>query len=133
MLDELEQIYAPPDHPVFQLVPTTFRKIATKLYGEIGSPIVDFKSFWPVYEQLLQKFIENGCTRDEELQNELNSVIEDSRRISDDDKLPLIPGLKELRNGDNVVGCQPVDGDRSTTMEFVEPEAADFTDYEDDN
>ncbi|KZT53342.1 hypothetical protein CALCODRAFT_404512, partial [Calocera cornea HHB12733] len=50
--DELctvEDIYAPSDHPVFELVPPTFETEYQRVYRQLGSPKLAKSNFWPVY------------------------------------------------------------------------------------
>ncbi|THU75737.1 hypothetical protein K435DRAFT_880248 [Dendrothele bispora CBS 962.96] len=51
-----ESLYAPPDHPVFQLVPAEFDKWAKIYYEELGRPVVNRAQVWSVYMALLEKF-----------------------------------------------------------------------------
>ncbi|KDQ50823.1 hypothetical protein JAAARDRAFT_62969 [Jaapia argillacea MUCL 33604] len=53
----VRDLYAPPDHPTFELVPLTFALMAAQFYSEIGSPIVTRDNVWNVYLDLL------GCFR----------------------------------------------------------------------
>ena len=50
------QLYAPPEYPVFQLVPSTFKTIATQLYADMDRPAVSWDSVWAVYLELLRRF-----------------------------------------------------------------------------
>ncbi|KAG1856421.1 hypothetical protein F4604DRAFT_1685451 [Suillus subluteus] len=56
LIDEVEGIYAPPDHPVFELVPPIFGRHAQDLYASLGKPRVSSKSFWDVYQLMRQQF-----------------------------------------------------------------------------
>jgi len=49
----MEQLYAPPDHPVFTLVPRAFHERAKDVYQSIGEPEVTVKSFWDIYRKIL--------------------------------------------------------------------------------
>jgi len=51
-----EQEWAPPDDPVFRLVPPTFAEQATALYTAMGQPAVSSLTFWVVYVDLLAAF-----------------------------------------------------------------------------
>ncbi|KAF9056938.1 hypothetical protein BDP27DRAFT_1152244, partial [Rhodocollybia butyracea] len=55
-IKEAEQLYAPPDHPVFELVPPEFNHWITQYYHQIGSPQVNHHTLWEIYECLLEKF-----------------------------------------------------------------------------
>ena len=49
LFDEVEAIYAPSEHPVFDLVPPTFEQHAQHLYASLGKPQVSSDFFWNVY------------------------------------------------------------------------------------
>jgi hypothetical protein len=101
LLDEIEDLYAPRDHPVFQLVPPAFEQRAQDLYTIIGRPAVSSDTFWTVYLQLLGRF--RALQNDPELTHVLECHREMTQRV-EDEEIGLLPGLRELRNGDNVVG-----------------------------
>ncbi|OAX32928.1 hypothetical protein K503DRAFT_860077 [Rhizopogon vinicolor AM-OR11-026] len=48
LFDEVEAIYAPSEHPVFDLVPPTFEQHARHLYASLGKPQVSSDFFWNV-------------------------------------------------------------------------------------
>jgi hypothetical protein len=47
----MEQEWAPPSDPVFQLVPATFEQQAAMLYQTLGQPVVSSTTFWTVYQE----------------------------------------------------------------------------------
>ncbi|KAG0703267.1 hypothetical protein DFH29DRAFT_982018 [Suillus ampliporus] len=49
--------WAPPDDPVFQLVPPLFHEHACCLYAAMNSPVVLSHNFWLVYLDLLAAFV----------------------------------------------------------------------------
>ncbi|KZT52387.1 hypothetical protein CALCODRAFT_531300, partial [Calocera cornea HHB12733] len=51
-IDLIEQLYATPSHPVFQLVPPTFDDHIAHNYRAIGAPAITLASFWMVYLRL---------------------------------------------------------------------------------
>ncbi|KZT50460.1 hypothetical protein CALCODRAFT_504712 [Calocera cornea HHB12733] len=53
----VEELYAPPDHPVFQLVPPAFGTAIERHYRDLGAPEVTLDSFWDVYHELLHAFL----------------------------------------------------------------------------
>ncbi|KAG1834010.1 hypothetical protein DFJ58DRAFT_719387 [Suillus subalutaceus] len=57
LFDEVEAIYAPPDHPVSDLMPPSFEQRAQYLYTSLGKPQVSSDSFWNVYQMLLAQFL----------------------------------------------------------------------------
>ncbi|KAJ8077902.1 hypothetical protein PM082_002343 [Marasmius tenuissimus] len=52
-LDKAEQLWAPPGHQVFELVPQDFEALITVVYAEIGRPPVCQENVWDVYMALL--------------------------------------------------------------------------------
>ncbi|KAH7904511.1 hypothetical protein BJ138DRAFT_1019057 [Hygrophoropsis aurantiaca] len=93
LFDEMEAKYAPPDHPVFELVPQTFRQRAEELYQVIGSPQVSSDTFWDVYQHLLAQF----CSHIED--NTAMNTFLHSQHVddaNDDDEVALLSDLKEL-------------------------------------
>ena len=52
MLNAAEEKWAPPDDPVFQLIPLDFKPYVTRCFEELGKPVVDFHTFWDVYCKL---------------------------------------------------------------------------------
>ena len=56
ILREARAQFAPPDDPVFELVPPYFAQRAKEFYGEAGMPEVNGDNAWEVYSDLLQFF-----------------------------------------------------------------------------
>ncbi|KZT52369.1 hypothetical protein CALCODRAFT_487170 [Calocera cornea HHB12733] len=54
LLKAAEEVYAPADHEVFQLVPELFDRHAAELYLLLGKPQVNRFSFWGVYLAMLE-------------------------------------------------------------------------------
>ncbi|KAK7016029.1 hypothetical protein R3P38DRAFT_3321518 [Favolaschia claudopus] len=52
----VRNLYAPPDHDVFQLVPEGFAILATEFYAEINSPPITRSNVWDVYMEILLRF-----------------------------------------------------------------------------
>ncbi|KZS96715.1 hypothetical protein SISNIDRAFT_393871, partial [Sistotremastrum niveocremeum HHB9708] len=48
-IDEVRNLYAPPQHPVFQLVEPSYGRLLTDCYEEIGSPEMNLRTCWDVY------------------------------------------------------------------------------------
>lgn len=158
LFDEVEQEYAPPEHPVFELVPPTFDRRANILYSQIGQPVVQSDTFWEVYSQLLNQF-----QLEEESLVPVLTAYRETLHALDMEEIQLLPNLKELRNGAKIVGPPgsryiggmvhgpPVAGLRkgvaleeeasededaivgSKEGKFAEPEYADFTSSESDD
>jgi hypothetical protein len=53
-LDHVRQLYAPPDDPVFELVPPIFAAHADTLYEDMGRPEVTSRNVWEIYQGILQ-------------------------------------------------------------------------------
>jgi len=53
-LDHVRQLYAPPDDPVFKLVPPIFAAHADALYEVMGRPEVTSRNVWEIYRGILQ-------------------------------------------------------------------------------
>jgi hypothetical protein len=104
LFDEVEAKYAPPDHPVFELVPPPFHDRAVGLYAKMGQPSVSSDTFWDIYCELLQRF------REVESNAALSLIIETHRNAMDQielentKKMELLPNMKAFRNGSNLVG-----------------------------
>ena len=132
----MEEKWAPHDLPIFDLVPPAFENQITMFYEALGCPAVSSKSFWDVYSALLSAFHNLG----ENLQISESLKMADS---GDEDHVPLLEGLKELRYGDGGVGDlgyiyygglnspsrteAPVDSE-----EEVEEDLREFADFTDD-
>lgn len=57
ILSEVEQLFAPPDDPVFQLVPPEFDVHAKDVYQRIGAPAqIRIDNFWAVFERMHEVF-----------------------------------------------------------------------------
>ncbi|KZS86358.1 hypothetical protein SISNIDRAFT_402285, partial [Sistotremastrum niveocremeum HHB9708] len=57
-LQEARQLYANPNHPVFQLVEPDFGKLIQECYERIGTPQVDIRTCWDVYNELKKAILE---------------------------------------------------------------------------
>ncbi|KAH9476801.1 hypothetical protein JR316_0010716 [Psilocybe cubensis] len=109
LLDDLENEYAPKDHPVFQLTPPAFDERARKIYEDIGTPEVTMASFWEIYRTMLERF----CGEvDEEIEVVLTARVAEEQGI-DQEEISLLDGMKDLRQGDKVVGLQEHSDDRN--------------------
>jgi len=97
LFDKMEQEWAPPDDPVFRLVPPTFAEQATALYAAMGQPAVSSLTFWVVYVDLLAAF--RALPSNPQMAEALLRADEGG-----EEDMELLPGLRELWNGDNVIG-----------------------------
>ncbi|CAK5278055.1 unnamed protein product [Mycena citricolor] len=101
-IEKVRQMYAPPDHDVFLLVPPDFEIAILDIYAKLNSPIVDRDSCWDVYLQLL------NCLKELDQLNDIDQSA-DARwghvlTQPVDENIPLLPNLQELRGGEGVVG-----------------------------
>jgi hypothetical protein len=130
MFDEMEQEWAPLDDPVFQLMPSSFHSQANHHYTSLGRPAISRGTFWDIYKSLL------ACFR----QNPVNVTIEEEFNLANlgaNQNMDLLPGLREFRIGDEVVGDGVVlreDYDEADftldSEEFEGAYSANFTDNE---
>lgn len=118
----MEQKYAPPDHPVFQLVPPAFEIRAQHYYSVLKLGAVGSKTFWNIYSALLHAF-------KSEMDNELSPVLAEVERSThidqlECDKIDMLPGLKPFRAGGTAVGDggDGNDSDQSLSASITESE-----------
>lgn len=118
----MEQKYAPPDHPVFQLVPPAFEIWAQHYYSVLKLGAVGSKTFWNIYSALLHAF-------KSEMDNELSPVLAEVERSThidqlECDKIDMLPGLKPFRAGGTAVGDggDGNDSDQSLSASITESE-----------
>jgi hypothetical protein len=97
----MEEIYAPSDDPVFQLVPPLFEERAQELYSKIGRPTITSDTFWNVYLQLLQEFRSLG---NNPAVTQVLAEYQEMTQVVGEEDVQLLPGLRDLRNDDNIVG-----------------------------
>ncbi|KAJ7438148.1 hypothetical protein FB451DRAFT_1344417 [Mycena latifolia] len=88
LFTEMEETWAPPDDPVFKLVPDAFDEQARALYAGLANPVVNRDTFWIVYSALLNAFETADAEADDHFEFGAD---------------PL-PDQRELRNGDQVIG-----------------------------
>lgn len=120
LFDEMEELYAPKDHPVFELTPPLFNQLAGNHYSNLGSPTVNSSSFWDVYTALLACFQSNAHLT---LNSELDSILEDARQALEtalNDNIDILPGLQPYSAP--LIPSENVTDDDQPTLE------ADFTD-----
>ncbi|KZT33772.1 hypothetical protein SISSUDRAFT_1088133 [Sistotremastrum suecicum HHB10207 ss-3] len=110
----VRQRYAPPNHPVFNLVHPEFAAVADECYVAIGAPEVNYSSCWSVYRRLKRR-IERRL-----LEN--SARVERSHFRGDD--IPVQPG-EPVRGG-----AYWVDSDDSTA---VDPDDSDWEDHDNED
>ncbi|KAG2353943.1 hypothetical protein BDR07DRAFT_1173064, partial [Suillus spraguei] len=98
LFDEVEAIYAPPEHPVCDLVPPSFDQHAQYLYASLGKPQVSSDSFWNVYQMLLAQF--QAIEGDDDLTILLSQGVVEP----EDEDVPLLPSLQDLPQNAGLVG-----------------------------
>jgi hypothetical protein len=132
LFDEMEALYAPPDHPVFELVPPAFHEHVSNLYAAIGQPEVTIETFWDIFRNLLERLHEGS---DEHLTEIITH--NDATHIHDD--MPLMPDMEAFRLGrpldlgPNTDYIGGLDNHAFTDSREPSPEFADFTEEEEDN
>jgi len=88
----MEALYAPPNHPVFELVPPVFHEHVSRLYIMIGQPQVNITTFWDIYLDLLKLL---RAVRDDQLSHILNS----HKEAQEPEDVPLLSGMEAFRLG----------------------------------
>ncbi|KAH8984640.1 hypothetical protein EDB86DRAFT_2833457 [Lactarius hatsudake] len=73
VLDKIEKKYAPPDDPIFELIPHTFVIHANVVWTAMGSPQLEFDNAWEIYLNICDAL--RGIAQDRVLQQVLSSVI----------------------------------------------------------
>jgi hypothetical protein len=101
VIEDVREHYAPSDDPCFQLVPPSILGVLKHLFYNMGEPAVTRENIWDVYQTLRNK-MEEYCLGPALNNHDLHSAL----IIQPDDTsiIPLTEGLRELRNGDAVVG-----------------------------
>ena len=125
----MQQEWAPLDDAVFQLTPTSFHNQANDHYTSLGRPAISRGTFWDVYRSLLSCFREGHV--DVTIEEQFNLA-----NFGADQDMDLLPGLRKMRIGDEVIGdgvalqedCYEADFTSSSEDEGAY--AADFTESE---
>jgi hypothetical protein len=119
LFDEVEAIYAPPDHPVFDLVPPSFDQRAQYLYASLGKPQVSSDSFWNMYQMLLAQF--QAIEGDDDLTVLLSQGVVEP----EDEDVPLLPSLQDFPQNAGLVGpagFQYIEGMENPPTQALEDE-----------
>ena len=90
----MENLYAPPDHAVFTLVPPTFHERALELYLSIGEPEVTVGTFWDIYRNLLGRLREPADDRLTEVLDTFQANIDNNA-----EGMALLPNMEPFRLG----------------------------------
>ncbi|KAJ7100918.1 hypothetical protein B0H15DRAFT_770072 [Mycena belliarum] len=105
-ISHVRNLYAPPDHEVFELVPKAFADLAVEFYIEMGQPSVTRTNVWDIYMEILTQFLhlDNAHRVPVALDEKWGYALTMARDDYQDD-IDLIPNLVPLRNGEaDVVG-----------------------------
>ena len=118
LFDAMEQKYAPPEHPVFELVPPAFEIRAQHYYSAQKLEAVGSKTFWNIYSAFLHAFKSESGT-----DNLLSPVLAEVERSTHVDqlecnKIDMLPRLKPFRAGGKAVG-DGGDGNDSDHLLYV--------------
>ncbi|KAG6908222.1 hypothetical protein DXG01_005694 [Tephrocybe rancida] len=128
-IDYVRSLYAPPNHPVFELVPLTFGTYATQFYQTLGQPVITRNNVWDVYLDILNMFnqLDDICEADHAEWYRVASL--SWSPDTEDEPLELLDGLCDLPNGmdsiredgsyymGGVNGGEGLDGDQWNRME----------------
>jgi hypothetical protein len=74
---EAEEQWAPPAHPVFELVPPALKIKLDGLYSQLGSPSVNIETFWEVYGDMLE-----GWWVEEDLAEEEDGILQELQALN---------------------------------------------------
>ncbi|KAF4577029.1 hypothetical protein EYR36_005016 [Pleurotus pulmonarius] len=119
MLNDARQQWAPPDDPVFELVPPSFQRHVQAIYTTLGRPTVSSATFWTTYARLLEALRtvpDEICVPDEILQEASAFEVE----------VPILSNLRNIRMGDIPIGesVEKITGLRSAVCDDSEDEVA---------
>ncbi|KAF8522943.1 hypothetical protein BU17DRAFT_86522 [Hysterangium stoloniferum] len=131
LFDEMEARYAPPDHPVFELVPQIFHEHLSNLSSAIGQPEVSIETFWNIFRTLLERLHEGP-------KEQLTDIITHHNMTygQEPDNMPLLPNMEAFRLGqplDLGMNASYIGGSNGSALinsTGPSPEYADFTDDE---
>jgi len=124
----MEAQYAPPGHPVFELVPQVFHEHVSNLYTTIGKPEVTIDTFWERFRHLLK------CLRGR-LDEQLTGIITSYDITPAPEPMPILPNMEAFRLGrplDLGTKINYIGGLDGSMGPSPSPEYADFTDKDDD-
>jgi hypothetical protein len=132
LFDRVEQLYAPPDDDVFQLVPPVFEEHVTQVYIDVGKPSVTDETFWDVYSRMQRRFQEYA---DEDAQDAFDVAFQMQHSQAFEREMELVPDQEPYNAGDNhdyadFTDNSSADDDWDGENEADTVEAADFTDEE---
>ncbi|KAF7288816.1 hypothetical protein HMN09_01363400 [Mycena chlorophos] len=101
-IHQVRDIYAPPDHNVFELVPPDFHALAMQFYHEIATPPppVARENVWDIYLAILHRFeqLDTLYQTPADLDQRWGYALTMSRDDYRDD-IELLPNLEDLAEG----------------------------------
>ncbi|KAJ6632296.1 hypothetical protein B0H10DRAFT_1937948 [Mycena sp. CBHHK59/15] len=100
----VRNLYIPPDHEVFELVPKDFGNLAAEFYFTMGQPPITQTNVWDIYMVILTQFqhLDNIHRMPAELDEHWGYALTIACNDHKDD-IALIPNLAPLHNGLDVV------------------------------
>ncbi|KAK7001212.1 hypothetical protein R3P38DRAFT_2796230 [Favolaschia claudopus] len=103
-IPDVRNLYAPPDHEVFELVPKDFGELAAHSYAEIDSPPISRSNVWEVYNALLSRFehLDNLDRIPADIEACWGYALTIAREDHEDD-IALLPNLTPLANGPDII------------------------------
>ncbi|PPR07577.1 hypothetical protein CVT24_007318 [Panaeolus cyanescens] len=136
-LNHVRQLFAPPEHAVFQLIPPDLEPLISHTYADMGSPLVKHDTIWGIFCQL-----RDGVSS--AINPDIRTIILTFENgLQDDQDVFPVPAGRQLEGGINVIrwdggyedverGLEELDNldDRSTASTSAEPLAL-FSDEED--
>ncbi|KAI9459395.1 hypothetical protein BJY52DRAFT_1223027 [Lactarius psammicola] len=123
-LNEIEKKYAPPDDPVFELVPHVFAVHANTVWTAMGSPQPQFHNAWEIYLHIRDAL--RGIAQDGMLQQVLSSV---SATPEPQHCLDEIPADLKPTDKDDLLIVEDSDDEGSTLV----IDLTEDKDYDEDN
>lgn len=103
VLADAETQWAPPDHPVFQLVPPDFETFVTLVYETHGRPVVQMETFWDIYTRILQT-AEYVIEAEPNVAEGLNRILDahaEAMEFGENQGIPIITHVQEAEFGLN--------------------------------
>ncbi|KAF8259282.1 hypothetical protein EI94DRAFT_1773974 [Lactarius quietus] len=93
--DEIKKKYAPPDDPIFELVPRAFAEQANVVWTAMGSPQLKFDNAWEIY--LHMRDVLRAVTEPESLQQILSNLSTSCEPQNSPNEIPatLTPTIEE--------------------------------------
>lgn len=125
VLDHFRHEFAPPDDPVFELVPHPFHEQAVEHYNRLERPVVTSESFWGVYLSILRAFKEHSIAL--MATPEMTQALSSLHEVHIGNSIELMGGYQEYRGA---MTAGPAGGESTTNASIgvVHPEVTDSDD-----